>query len=845
MPKRGTKRSINNKDQQENQASKRRATRSSTRKTESIAESSSQSSPRRSSTTTNNKRRQKSPVKIVNDNRRSTNEVDSNSRIKKQKGKQLAHNQADLAEEFMEVEEHDAKGLLEENSSRLSLSSAAATDEDEDEDEDSDMDDTIDWEDVQVPDTIDKSIKETELPATQGEPQYKDVEVVFEAPRAVLKKSKWQNEYERNLREVIHHTHVMFLIGHFMIRNGWCASKEVQAVCLSVIPDHIQKQCEKKDESEKSFEKSVKWLMTWWKEYFTLVGTGLRTRAYKEYEFLNDVDLIEEDNNSIKELLEKRDMMDGEEIQTATDFVDKLVSKEGFRDTSAELFVAILRALSFDTRLVCSLQPVPYRIPSAKQAQSSAQKTEDTPEKPNEKLRFPIRGPRIKLESDPTTVDQELKAPNAKPPTVWAEVYNPYTEQWICVDPIRGSYNKRKSMQPGTGDRRNIMSIVLAFSSDLDGCIDVTRRYAANMAKSLRLREKELTKREKEGGFKSWWEGLYNVIQRKKWGRREMQEQDELEKLNTREPMPTSIGEFNNHPLYALERHLKKFEVLVSKDQVLGHIRGEAIYPRSSVKTVHTPETWMKQGRVIKDGEQPVKHVNARAVTMEKRRAQELAKQEGETLKVACYGEWQTEAYRPSPVVDGIVPKNAFGRVDLFTPEMLPPGAAHIPINGIAKIARKLGINYAEATVDFEFVKRRSVPVSLGIVVAKENEQMLLEAWEEHEHAESTKAIKKQEKEVYGRWRKLILGTLIKARLERDYGNGTTSSTATTTVSSAIPEVEPKTKTTTDYHKETQWRQPINRKQTQRDRQGISNGGFMPDNDLPAAGGFLPDEEDD
>ena len=65
-----------------------------------------------------------------------------------------------------------------------------------------------------------------------------------------------------------------------------------------MIPDHIQKQCEKKNESEKSFEKSVKWLMTWWKEYFTLVGTGLRTRAYKEYDFLNNVDLIKDDNVS-------------------------------------------------------------------------------------------------------------------------------------------------------------------------------------------------------------------------------------------------------------------------------------------------------------------------------------------------------------------------------------------------------------------------------------------------------------------------------------------------------------------------------------------------------------------
>ena len=50
-----------------------------------------------------------------------------------------------------------------------------------------------------------------------------------------------------------------------------------------------------------------------------------------------------------------------------------------------------------------------------------------------------------------------------------------------------------------------------------------------------------------------------------------------------------------------------------------------------------------------------------------------------------------------------------------------------VTVNGIAKIARKLGIDYAEATMDFEFVKRRSVPVLQGIVVAKENEQILIE----------------------------------------------------------------------------------------------------------------------
>lgn len=59
-----------------------------------------------------------------------------------------------------------------------------------------------------------------------------------------------------------------------------------------------------------------------------------------------------------------RDIKDSENILSMRDFVEKLVVKSGYRDTSAQLFVAILRALSIDARLVCSLQPIPYRIPA-------------------------------------------------------------------------------------------------------------------------------------------------------------------------------------------------------------------------------------------------------------------------------------------------------------------------------------------------------------------------------------------------------------------------------------------------------------------------------------------------
>lgn len=89
------------------------------------------------------------------------------------------------------------------------------------------------------------------------------------------------------------------------------------------------------------------------------------------------------------------------------------------------------------------------------------------------------------------------------------------------------------------------------------------------------------------------------------------------------------------------------------------------------------------------------------------------------------------------------MPKNDFGNLDLYTPSMLPKGGVHIPckstvftsamrlrfpkVKGAAKIAKKLGFDYAEAVTGFEFKKRRAFPIVSGIVIAAENEELLLE----------------------------------------------------------------------------------------------------------------------
>ena len=152
--------------------------------------------------------------------------------------------------------------------------------------------------------------------------------------------------------------------------------------------------------------------------------------------------------------------------------------------------------------------------------------------------------------------------------------------------------------------------------------------------------------------------------------------------------MPTTIAGFKNHPLcvaafpffdaifcggrvdlslsyprffrYALARHLRRDQVIDPPTE-LGKFRGEPVYPRSSVISLKTAENWMRQGRVIRQGCQPMKMVKQRAATVSRQREIELAleraKVEGhsggdEDVMQGMYAHSQTELYTPEPIKD-------------------------------------------------------------------------------------------------------------------------------------------------------------------------------------------------
>ena len=290
--------------------------------------------------------------------------------------------------------------------------------------------------------------------------------------------------------------------------------------------------------------------------------------------------------------------------------------------------------------------------------------------------------------------------------------------RWIPVDPVRVIINKRKAFDPTPNpntatkpDKRrpvrveNRMVYVLAFEED-GYARDVTPRYAREFgAKVAKVQQGGKGRRE-------WWERICSMVTRpyrlvcwfsasvraprslnfRRGQQRDDLEDEELQANQMTEAMPTTMVGFKDHPLYVLERHLKRDEV-VDPPVELGKFRGEPVYPRGNVLQLKTAENWMRQGRTVISGAQPLKWVKQRAVTVNKKRAiamaladqrdrastsKSLSTKDGgldesgvlavdvdsgnvegregfaaeEGIMQGLYAEHQTELYKPAPVVD-------------------------------------------------------------------------------------------------------------------------------------------------------------------------------------------------
>jgi len=407
-----------------------------------------------------------------------------------------------------------------------------------------------------------------------------------------------------------------------------------------------------------------------------------------------------------------------------SDFRAAAKTLKGSRDLGAQLYCALLRSAGVETRLVCSLQPLSFNAggPAMPRNATSTAKPISS-ENSDDGEAVDIKGPNSPFgsASGPSAPGllfsprRRLGHPNAaayllpemptparippKPkrkvihessyPVFWVEVFDEAHQKWFPVDPlVTESVAKPRAFEPPGHDRENAMSYVIAFEEE--GCArDVTRRYTKAYNAKTRQNRVECT----PGGDK-WWRRTMRAYARGWMSDADQIENAELAAAEAREPMPKNIADFKDHPYYALERHLRRNEFLVRTREVgkvaagrdlaaPGGKKLENVYRRRDVKVARSADAWYRLGRDIKIGEQPVKTVAVKARPGDEDIGDEIKERAGTNL----YTEEQTELYMAPPIVNGRVPKNSYGNLDVFVPSMIPEGGVHIPCKSSADIS--------------------------------------------------------------------------------------------------------------------------------------------------------------
>lgn len=305
-------------------------------------------------------------------------------------------------------------------------------------------------------------------------------------------------------------------------------------------------------------------------------------------------------------------------------------------------------------------------------------------------------------------------------------------------DPV--SSKQRRFLSPG------FFSHVVAVECGM--ITDVSRRYGKTWAEIEKVRA---------GG--KVFAKLLNDLGRPPISKSEVEihrsEEEEFVMLTSCERKPTTVSAVQKHPLYILERHVKKYEVIYPKYPVVGYIKDEPIYLRQNVRLLHTRDRWIRQMREVASDAEPVKTVRSK---------------NGTDDTVDLFGDWQTLPLIIPAVVDGKVPRGIHGNVDLWTKDHVPAGGAHVKLSFAKMAARRLNVDFAPAMTGFELRRGRSVPKIEGVVVPIENEQAVRDAVREMEASAEQRLKEKLRMEALQRWSKLLRTMKARETVRKKYG---------------------------------------------------------------------------
>ncbi|KAI1757336.1 Rad4 transglutaminase-like domain-containing protein [Xylaria castorea] len=470
---------------------------------------------------------------------------------------------------------------------------------------DSDDDEDMEFEDV-------PSHKQQNHP--EPEPELGDLELtLYQDNRALPLASelgkKGPSKREKAIRIATHCIHVQFLLWHNAVRNSWLCDQEVQAILLSHLPPRLWEEFDRwkrssglevsehpprndrkvkknvkgkgkqrssrstKDWSEAAdrLEKGVpdmshgdplfrlmKYLVPWWKQRFRITAPGLRKWGYMNARRLGKLRAaFEKEPHDVERF--------GERVGNIDEFRQLALDCTGSRDIGTQLFVALLRGLGIEARVVANIQSLGFGWSKAEEADEENQQQQqqtnnsDKADKPEAKSKVANRKkaaaikparrqtrrsdkealkmdldesdeyaePLGESEDDSTVMDLTEDVRPRKPmskfydkdlefPHYWTEVLSPVTNKYITIDPIVKSIvgtnrDLVESLEPrgGKADKaKQIIAYCVAFSQD-GTAKDVTVRYLKNQifpgkTKGVRMSEEKVPIYNKHGKIRRY-----------------------------------------------------------------------------------------------------------------------------------------------------------------------------------------------------------------------------------------------------------------------------------------------------------------------------------------------------
>lgn len=88
---------------------------------------------------------------------------------------------------------------------------------------------------------------------------------------------------------------------------------------------------------------------------------------------------------------------------------------------------------------------------------------------------------------------------------------------------------------------------------------------------------------------------------------------------------------------------------------------------------------------------------------------------------------------------------------------------------GLNRTCKKLNIDCAQAVVGFDFHSGSSHPTFDGFVICEEFSEIVVDQWVRDQEEAERREEEKYNQRVYGNWKKLIKGLLIRERLQKAY----------------------------------------------------------------------------